>query len=73
MLTPTNDVVASPPLASLQPNTDYTVRVVRTRKDPAVKEEAYRLLVDELRFDKADLITVAADLLAENDKLRARH
>jgi len=48
VLTPTNDVAASPPIASLQPNTDYTVRIVRTRKDAAVKEEAYRLLVDEL-------------------------
>jgi len=47
-LTPTNDVAASPPLASLRPNTDYTVRIVRTKKEPAVKEEAYRLLIDEL-------------------------
>jgi fimbrial chaperone protein len=48
VLTPTNDVAASPPVASLQPNADYTVRVVRTNKEPAVKEEAYRLLIDEL-------------------------
>jgi fimbrial chaperone protein len=48
VLTPTNDVVASPPVASLRPNTDYTVRIVRTNKEPAAKEEAYRLLVDEL-------------------------
>jgi fimbrial chaperone protein len=48
VLTPTNDVVASPPVASLRPGTDYTVRIVRTKKEPAVKEEAYRLLVDEL-------------------------
>jgi fimbrial chaperone protein len=48
VLTPTNDVVASPPVASLRPNTDYTVRIVRTKKEPAAKEEAYRLLVDEL-------------------------
>jgi fimbrial chaperone protein len=47
-LTPTNDVAASPPEASLRPNTDYVVRIVRTRKEPVVKEEAYRLLVDEL-------------------------
>ena len=46
VLTPTNDVVASPPVASLRPGTDYTVRIVRTKKEPAVKEEAYRLLVD---------------------------
>jgi fimbrial chaperone protein len=48
VLTPTNDVAASPPVASLRPNTDYTVRIVRTKKEPAAKEEAYRLLVDEL-------------------------
>jgi fimbrial chaperone protein len=48
VLKPTNDVAASPPIASLQPNADYTVRVVRTKKEPAMKEEAYRLLIDEL-------------------------
>jgi fimbrial chaperone protein len=47
-LTPTDDVVASPPQASLRPNTDYTVRIVRTVKQPVAKEESYRLLVDEL-------------------------
>jgi fimbrial chaperone protein len=47
-LTPTNDVAASPPLASLRPNADYTVRIVRTKKEPVVKEETYRLLIDEL-------------------------
>jgi fimbrial chaperone protein len=48
VLTPTNDVVASPPAASLRPNTDYTVRIVRTKKEPVANEEAYRLLIDEL-------------------------
>jgi fimbrial chaperone protein len=48
VMTPTNDVAASPPLASLRPNTDYTVRIVRTKKEPAAKEESYRLLIDEL-------------------------
>jgi fimbrial chaperone protein len=48
VLTPTDDVAASPPQASLKPNADYVVRVVRTSKEPVVKEEAYRLLVDEL-------------------------
>jgi fimbrial chaperone protein len=48
VLTPTNDVAASPPLASLRPGTDYTVRIVRTKKEPPAKEEAYRLLIDEL-------------------------
>jgi fimbrial chaperone protein len=48
VLTPTNDVAASPPVASLRPSTDYTVRIVRTTKEPVVKEESYRLLIDEL-------------------------
>jgi fimbrial chaperone protein len=48
LLTPTEEVVASPPLASLRPSTDYTVRIVRTSKEPVVKEESYRLLIDEL-------------------------
>jgi fimbrial chaperone protein len=47
-LTPTDDVVASPPQASLRANTDYTVRIVRTVKEAVAKEESYRLLVDEL-------------------------
>jgi fimbrial chaperone protein len=47
-LTPTDDVAASPPAASLRPSTDYTVRIVRTTKEPVVKEESYRLLIDEL-------------------------
>jgi fimbrial chaperone protein len=45
---PTEDVAASPPLASLRPGTDYVVRIVRTNKEPVAKEEAYRLLIDEL-------------------------
>jgi fimbrial chaperone protein len=47
-LTPTDDVAASPPAASLRPSTDYTVRIVRTSKEPVAKEESYRLLIDEL-------------------------
>jgi fimbrial chaperone protein len=48
VLTPTDEVAASPPLASLRPSSDYTVRIVRTNKEPVVKEESYRLLIDEL-------------------------
>lgn len=47
-LVPTEDVVASPPLVSLQPKSDYTVRIVRVNKRPVSGEENYRLLVDEL-------------------------
>jgi fimbrial chaperone protein len=47
-LEPTDDVVASPPLAALAPQTDYTVRIVRVTKHPVAPGETYRLLVDEL-------------------------
>jgi fimbrial chaperone protein len=47
-LEPTNAVVASPPIASLASRVNYTIRVVRTSREPIGKEEAYRLLLDEL-------------------------
>jgi fimbrial chaperone protein len=47
-LQPTDDMIASPPIATLAPNTDYTVRLVRVSKEPIATGEAYRLLVDEL-------------------------
>lgn len=47
-LVPTNDVVASPPMASLAPGADYTIRIVRTVKNAVEREEAYRLLIDEI-------------------------
>ena len=47
-LEPTDDVVASPPITSLAPKTDYTVRLVRVAKRPLSAGESYRLLVDEL-------------------------
>ncbi|WP_322965464.1 fimbrial biogenesis chaperone [Sphingomonas fuzhouensis] len=48
VLTPTNDVVASPPFSTLAPQQQYLIRVVRTAKAPPVGEEAYRVLVDEV-------------------------
>lgn len=47
-LTPTDDVVVSPPMITLTPRTDYVVRVVRQARRPAIGEESYRLLIDEL-------------------------
>lgn len=47
-LEPATDVVASPPMASLQPKTDYTVRIVRLSKEPVVREQTYRLIIDEV-------------------------
>jgi fimbrial chaperone protein len=52
-LEPTDDVVASPPLATLPPKTDYTVRLVRVTKRPIATGESYRLFVDELPDPKA--------------------
>ncbi|MBS0531490.1 MAG: molecular chaperone [Proteobacteria bacterium] len=47
-LEPTTDVVASPPATTLNPNTDYVVRIVRVMQRPVSGEESYRLLIDQL-------------------------
>ncbi|MGH6859585.1 MAG: fimbrial biogenesis chaperone [Phyllobacterium sp.] len=47
-LSPTDDVVVSPPSTRLAANKDYVVRVVRTGRKPVTAEESYRVLVDEL-------------------------
>lgn len=44
----TDDVAVSPPIMTLAPNVEYVARIVRVAKLPAVAEESYRLLVDEL-------------------------
>jgi fimbrial chaperone protein len=44
----TTDVVASPPAIKLAPHSDYTVRVVRTSKQPVRGEESYRVIIDQL-------------------------
>ena len=52
-LEPTEDLVASPPMAHLGPGAEYTVRLVRVTKQPVAAEESYRLLIDELPDQKA--------------------
>jgi fimbrial chaperone protein len=47
-LIPTEDVVASPPAATLKPKANYTVRIVRVGGGAVVDEESYRLVIDEL-------------------------
>lgn len=47
-LTPTDDVVASPPMALLPAKGNQLVRIVRVRSGPTEAEEAYRVLVDEI-------------------------
>jgi fimbrial chaperone protein len=48
MLDPTTDVVASPPIVTLAPGEDYTIRIVRTATSGVHGEESYRLWVDQL-------------------------
>lgn len=48
VLTPTTDVVVSPPAANIEPGKEQVVRLVRTLESPVVGEESYRILVDEL-------------------------
>jgi fimbrial chaperone protein len=44
----TEDVAASPPMASLGSRADYVVRLVRQNEKPAAGEESYRVFIDEL-------------------------
>jgi fimbrial chaperone protein len=41
-------IVASPPIVRIAPNGDQTVRILRVSGAPAVREETYRLLIDEI-------------------------
>ena len=52
-LTPTTDVVASPPIVSLEKSVDYVVRIVRTARTPMTGSENYRIIVDELPSPKS--------------------
>ena len=47
-LTPTTDVVASPPALKIQPGGKATLRIVRLSKAPIVGEESYRLIIDDI-------------------------
>lgn len=48
VLEPTRDVVASPPMASIDANGEQIVRIVRVDKSPISTEVSYRLLVDQI-------------------------
>jgi fimbrial chaperone protein len=48
MLTPTQDIVASPPLIQIAGHADQLVRLVRTTAPPVGVEQGYRVLIDEL-------------------------
>jgi fimbrial chaperone protein len=45
---PTQDVVASPPIADVAPGATLTIRVIRTAQTPVEGEESYRLVLDQL-------------------------
>ena len=47
-LTPTEDVVASPPIATIAPRASLNVRVIRVAKTEATEEESYRLVIYQL-------------------------
>jgi fimbrial chaperone protein len=53
VLTPTGDVIASPPLIEIAPHSDQLVRLVRTNASATTSasppvEQSYRILIDEL-------------------------
>jgi fimbrial chaperone protein len=45
---PTDAVVASPPIATVEPGASLTVRVIRAAQTPVTAEESYRLVLDQL-------------------------
>ncbi|MGF6774699.1 fimbrial chaperone protein [Paraburkholderia sp. GAS199] len=47
-LTPTQDLVASPPLIQIAGHADQLVRLVRTNTASSAVEQGYRVLIDEL-------------------------
>lgn len=47
-LEPSNDVVVSPPMATLVPGAEQTVRLIRANGPRTQAEESFRLIVDEL-------------------------
>ena len=47
-LDPTEDIVASPPVVTINGGADYVVRLERTAGREIAGEEAYRVIVDEL-------------------------
>jgi fimbrial chaperone protein len=65
-LEPTTDVAASPPIVRLVPGADYTVRVVRTSRQPIQGEESYRVIVDQLPDERRPQRTNVAILVRQS-------
>jgi fimbrial chaperone protein len=53
-LTPTQELVASPPMLAIPPGGRQLVRVIRTGPPASAGEQAYRLLIDELPQGSGD-------------------
>lgn len=51
VLTPTDELVASPPIMQVAPKTSQTIRLVRRGGAGPGSERAYRLLIDEIARD----------------------
>jgi fimbrial chaperone protein len=47
-LTPTQDVIASPPIVEIPPGAEHIIRLVRLTRTPPIQEEAYRVWIDQL-------------------------
>jgi fimbrial chaperone protein len=63
ILTPTKDVVVSPPISTLKPGVENLIRVVRVAKTPLAGRESYRVLVDQLPDPKAKKAGVVSVLV----------
>jgi len=50
-LTPTQELVASPPIVEIAANSRQTIRLVRTQAGAAQQERTYRVLIDEVGRD----------------------
>ena len=64
-LTPTQDIAASPPIASIAPGATLTVRVIRSGAKQSQAEEAYRLVIDQLPSSDASGKAQVAMLLRQ--------
>jgi fimbrial chaperone protein len=63
ILTPTKDVVVSPPISTLKPGAENLIRIVRVATSPVAGREAYRVLVDQLPDPKANKAGVVSILV----------
>jgi fimbrial chaperone protein len=53
VLTPTQDVVASPPIIQIGPNSSQVIRLVRRSEQLPAGELCYRILIDEIPKDES--------------------